>query len=264
MELLDKYGYSLVFAVALIEQLGFPVPVAPLLLLAGAIAASGKLSFTTLVIFAVVAALTGDILWFYLGRKKGRSVLKNLCYLSLSPETCVKKTEDSFLKYGMNSLLFSKFVPALNTIAPPMAGLFGARFLSFLWRDLFGALLYVISFLTLGFYFEKEVFQVTDIFEELGKAFFWILIAGLALYVVSKYLKLKVLQRILYKERITVQELKDRLEAGEDFIIVDIRANLRMEPGGGYIPGAIRIPPADIDKHMHLLEKEKWIVMYCT
>jgi len=265
MELLDKYGYSLVFAVALCEQLGFPVPVSPLLLLAGAIAASGKLSFLTLTLVGVIAALIGDIIWFYLGKKKGRTVLKSLCLLSLSPETCVKKTEDSFLKYGMNSLLFAKFVPGLNTIAPPMAGLVKAKFHSFLLRDLLGALLYIVSFLAVGYYFEKEVFQVTDIFEALGKTFFWILVAGLALYVLLKFAKLKILQSLLYKERITVSELKERIDAGEDFTIVDIRANLRMEPdGGGTIPGAIRIPPGDLDQHLHLLNKEKWIVMYCT
>jgi len=264
MELLDKYGYSLVFAVALTEQLGFPLPVAPVLLLAGAVAASGKLSIILLLIFAVIAAMIGDIVWFYLGRKKGRSVLKILCHLSLSPETCVKKTEDSFLKYGMNSLLFAKFVPALNTIAPPMAGLVGARLHSFLWRDFSGALLYAGSFLFLGFLFEKEVFQITDVFDRLGRTFFWILLFALALYVVSKYVKLKILQRLLYKERITAQELKERLDAGEDLIIVDIRTNVRLEPEPGTIPGSLRIPPAEIDKHMHLLNQEKWIVMYCT
>jgi membrane protein DedA with SNARE-associated domain len=264
MELLNRYGYSLVFVVALCEQLGFPIPVAPLLLLAGAIAATGELSFVLLMIVAVVAALIGDTIWFYLGRKRGRSVLKSLCYLSLSPETCVKKTEDSFLKYGMNSLLFSKFIPGLNTIAPPMAGLVKARLLDFLWRDLAGAVFYIASFLALGYYFEKEVFQVTDIFEQLGKAFFWILISGLGLYVFMKYVKLKILQRLLYRERITIHELKERMDAGEDFTIVDIRANLRLEPDGGTIPGALRIPPAEIDQHLHLLDQQKWIVMYCT
>jgi membrane protein DedA with SNARE-associated domain len=264
MELLNKYGYSLVFAIALCEQLGFPVPISPLLLLAGAIAASGKLSFFTLCVVGVVAAMIGDIIWFYLGRKRGRSVLKSLCHLSLSPETCVKKTEDSFLKYGMNSLLFSKFVPGLNTIAPPMAGLVKTRLFAFLWRDFLGALLYMSVFLALGYYFEKEVFQVTGLFKQLGQAFFWILVSGLALYVLTKYVKLKILQRLLYKERITVHELKERIDAGEDFIIVDIRGNLRFEPGGGLIPGAVRIPPAEIDQHMHLLNREKWIVMYCT
>jgi membrane protein DedA with SNARE-associated domain len=264
MELLDKYGYSLVFIVALLEQLGLPLPVVPVLLLAGAVAATGKLSLTLLIVFSVLAMLIGDIVWYYLGRKKGRGVLKVLCHMSLSPETCVKRTEDSFLKYGMNSLFFAKFIPALNTIAPPMAGLIGSRFISFLWRDWIGALLYTLAFLIPGHFLEKRIFQVTEIFEQLGSTFSWLLIGGLVAYVLMKYIKLKLLQKILYKERITPEELRERLDAGEAVIIVDIRSNLPLEANAGLIPGAIRIPPGEIDQHLHRLEKDKWIVMYCT
>jgi membrane protein DedA with SNARE-associated domain len=264
MDLLDKYGYSLVFAIALLEQLGLPIPVAPVLLLAGAVAASGKLSFVLLVVFATLAAMIGDLVWFYLGRSKGRGVLRILCHLSLSPETCVNKTESSFLKHGMNSLLFAKFVPGLNTIAPPMAGLVRASLWSFLWRDLAGALLYILAFLIPGYLFEKDVFQITNLFEQLGKTFFWLVIGGLAIWVLSKYVKLKLLQRLLYQERITPHQLKERLDAGEPLIIVDIRSNIPVEPNAGFIPGAIRIPPAEIDEHMHRLEQDRWIIMYCT
>jgi len=264
MDLLDKYGYSLVFIVALLEQLGLPIPLFPVLLLAGAAAASGKLSFSLLVVFAVLAALIGDTVWYFLGKKKGHRVLKMLCHVSLSPETCVRKTEESFLKYGMNSLLFAKFVPGLNTIAPPMAGLVGARFPSFFIRDLAGSLLYVLAFLIPGYFFEKRIFQITDVFEQLGKTFFWLLIGGLVCYVLIKYIKLKLLQRLLYKERITPEELRERMDSGEQFIIVDIRQNLRFDPKSGFIPGAIRIPPGDIDQHLPRLAKDRWIVMYCT
>jgi membrane protein DedA with SNARE-associated domain len=264
MDLLDKYGYSLVFVVALLEQLGLPLPLAPVLLLAGAVAASGKLSFVLVMGFAVLAALIGDTVWYYLGKKKGRSVLKMLCHMSLSPETCVRKTEDSFLKYGMNSLMFAKFVPGLNTIAPPMAGLVGARFPAFFLRDIVGAVFYVLAFLLPGYVFEKRIFQVTDIFEQLGKTFFWLLIGALICYVLIKYIKLRLLQRMLYKERITPEELHERMNAGEEFIIVDIRSNLRIDANTGFIPGAVRIPPAEVDQHLSTLDRERWIVMYCT
>ena len=264
MELLDKYGYSLVFIVVLLEQLGLPLLVGPVLLLAGAVAVSGKLSLSLLILFAVLAALVGDMVWYFLGRKKGRSVLKVLCHLSLSPETCVKKTEDSFLKYGMNSLLFSKFIPGLNTIAPPMAGLVRSSFLSFLWRDILGSLLYMLAFLLPGYILEKRVFQITEFFGQLGRTFFWMIVAGLIGYVLIKYVKLKLLQRLLYRERITPEELHERIGAGENIIIVDIRSNIRMDPDSGFIPGAVRIPPGEVDQHMNRLDRERWIVMYCT
>jgi membrane protein DedA with SNARE-associated domain len=261
MELLHKYGYSLIFVVSLLEQLGLPLPVAPILLLAGAVAASGKLSLALLLLFAVLAALIGDIVWYFLGRKNGRSVLKTLCHLSLSPETCVRRTEETFYKHGLNALLFAKFVPGLNTIAPPMAGLVRARFASFFWRDLTGALLYTLAFLIPGYFFEKSVFEITTIIEQLGKTFFWALIAALTGYVLIKYLKIKLLQKLLYKERITPEELNERLQAGEPVIVVDIRSSAQ-DPG--IIPGSIRIPPGEIDAHLQRLDKDKWIIMYCT
>lgn len=263
MELLQKYGYSLVFVVMLLEQLGLPIPVAPVLILAGALCADGKLSLALVLLFATVAAFIGDYVWFMFGKKRGHKVLRTLCALSLSPESCVKKTESSFLKYGMNSLLFSKFVPGLNTIAPPMAGLFHGSFLSFFWRDLIGILLYAIALTLPGFFFEKAVFDITAFFEGIGKTLFWLVIAILAGYALFKYLRLKILQRMLARERITPQELQDKLKAGEAFTIVDLRTNV-PEDKFPPISGAIRISPGEIDQHLHRLEPDRWIVMYCT
>lgn len=263
MELLQKYGYSLVFGLMLLEQLGLPIPVAPILVLAGALIAGGKLSFVLVVMCGVVAAYIGDFVWYQFGKKRGRNILRILCRLSLSPDSCVKKTENSFLKYGVNSLLFSKFVPGLNTIAPPMAGMFHVKFGSFLWRDLIGILVYVLALLLPGYFFEKEVFKVTTLFEHVGKALLWIILAALAAYVGIKYLRLKRLQRSLARERITPEELHQKIASGEALILVDLRTNVPAEDLSA-LPGAIRIHPGEIDQHLHRLEPDKWIVMYCT
>jgi membrane protein DedA with SNARE-associated domain len=263
MELLIKYGYSLVFVVVLLEQLGLPIPASPILLLAGALAAQHQLSFPLVLLFSLIGCLTGDLVWYYIGRNKGRGILKLLCHISLSPESCVRKTESSFLKYGMNSLLFAKFVPGLNTIAPPMAGMFRSSLWSFLWRDAFGALLYSAAFAITGLVFEKTIFDVTTLLESFGKMVLWVILAGLGLYTASKYAKLKFLQRLLFKERITPEELHERISAGEPILIVDIRANYQ-DGHDGIIPGAVRIPPGEIDQHVSKLSADRWIVMYCT
>lgn len=262
MEVLHQYGYPLVFSVILLEQLGLPIPAAPILILAGALSAGGDLSFSLIVLAASAGCLIGDIVWYLFGRLKGRRVLKTLCRLSLSPESCVRKTETSFAKYGMNSLIFAKFVPGLNTIAPPMAGM-TAGFMSFLWRDLLGTLLYVLAFTTPGFFFEKAVFDITSIFEEIGRASLAIVIGLLAAYVLTKYIRLKIVQRMLYKARITPEDLHRRMIEGEDLTILDLRHPARSDPGVR-LPGAIRIPPGEIDEHLHLLDKKKTIIMYCT
>lgn len=263
MELLRQYGYSLVFSVVLLEQLGLPIPASPIFILAGALAAGGELSFSVVVLSGVLGCLIGDTLWNYIGRIKGRRVLKMLCSLSLSPDSCVRKTETSFAKYGLNSLLFAKFVPGLNTISAALAGMVNPNFLSFLWRDILGSLFYVTAFALLGFFFERTVLDITSMFEEIGKASLWVVIALLAAYVLIKYIRLKILGRMLYKKRIAPEELHRRISEGERLIILDLRnplqSNLPVR-----LPGALRIVPAEIDQHLHLLDRETPIIMYCT
>ncbi|PWT91428.1 MAG: sulfurtransferase [Acidobacteria bacterium] len=264
MELLHKYGYSLIFVVVLLEQLGFPIPAAPVLLLAGAFSASHELKLLPIFLVGTVAAFIGDFIWYRFGKKRGRGVLTLLCRISLSPDSCVRRTEDSFLKRGMNSLLFAKFIPGLNTIAPPMAGMFQATFLGFFWRDFAGALLYVIALTIPGMIFQRRIFDITNAIESIGRAFFWVLVGGLAAYILYKLLRLKWVHRQLYKERIEPQELFERIKAGEKFTIVDLRSSVHPETQPSSLPGAIRIPPGEIDHFLDKLDKDRWIVMYCT
>lgn len=257
-----NYGYSLIFGVVFLEQLGFPVPASPVLILAGALCATGKLSFLLSLSLAVVGCLLGDILWFWIGRTRGRKVLRLLCALSLSPDSCVRKTETSFLKYGMNSLLFAKFVPGLNTIAPPMAGLFHGGLAAFLWRDAAGTLLYVVAFLLPGYLFSGAVMRITSVFHLVGRSLFWGIALLSVVYIAGKVLRLKWLQKRLYQERITPQELHERLSAGEPMTLLDLRSN--TDGSQDTLPGAIKIHPGEIDSHIHRLDRQRWIVMYCT
>jgi membrane protein DedA with SNARE-associated domain len=263
MELLQKYGYSLVFIVIFLEQLGLPIPAAPILILAGALCAGGMLSFHLVLFLAVLGCFLGDVIWYAIGRSKGRGVLKTLCRLSLSPDSCVRQTENSFLRYGMNSLLFAKFVPGLNTIAPPMAGMVQSNFLSFFWRDILGSIIYSIALILPGFLFEKRIFEITEVLEEVGRSLLWLILAALGLYVLFKFVRLKLLQRLLYKERITPQELYQRIQEGEALTLVDLRSNMQNS-NMHKLPGAIQIPPGEIDKHIDQLSRDRWIVMYCT
>jgi membrane protein DedA with SNARE-associated domain len=263
MELLQKYGYSLVFSIVFLEQLGFPIPAAPILILAGAMCASGMASFHLILFLAVLACFLGDVVWYGIGKYKGRGVLKTLCMLSLSPDSCVRKTENSFLRYGMNSLLFSKFIPGLNTVAPPMAGMVQSNFFAFFWRDILGSIIYCAALILPGFIFERRVFEITAVLEEVGRSMLWLILAAIGAYVLLKYVRLKWLQRLLYKERITPQELYHRIQEGEDLTLVDLRS--KMQDGQMLkLPGAIQIPPDEIDQHISRLNRDRWIVMYCT
>src|SRR5580704_1077934 len=157
VEFLLRHGYTLLFAFVLAEQLGLPIPSTPMLLAAGALAGLGRMNLALAWSLAVLASLTGDSLWFVLGRLRGFSILNLFCRISLEPDTCVQKTQTTYGKHGANWLLFAKFVPGLSTIAPPMAGMFKVRPAKFLGMDAAGALFWSGAYLIGGWIFRDQL-----------------------------------------------------------------------------------------------------------
>jgi membrane protein DedA with SNARE-associated domain len=156
-QFLIRHGLPLIFAVVLVEQLGLPIPALPLLLAAGALAAVGKFSLGLGLLATLVACLIADSLWFYLGRHRGNQVLGFLCRISLEPDSCVRRTQNVFTRYGLRGLVVSKFVPGMSTVAPPLAGMAGIHAGRFLLVDALGALLYGGSLLGVGYLFSNQI-----------------------------------------------------------------------------------------------------------
>src|SRR5258706_762043 len=122
IEFLARHGYLVLITWVFAEQVGLPIPSIPILLAAGALSGAGRLGLPVSLLCCVLAAMTADSLWFQLGRLRGVQVLRLLCRISLEPDTCVRRTEDAFSRQGAGTLLYSKFLPGLNTVATPMAG----------------------------------------------------------------------------------------------------------------------------------------------
>src|SRR5437870_12083728 len=150
-QFLIRHGLPLVFAAVFVEQMGLPIPALPLLLAAGALSAAGKFSFPLGIAATVIACLIADALWVYLGRYRGNQVLGFLCRISLEPDSCVRRTQNVFTRYGLRGVVVAKFVPGMSTVAPPSAGMSGVHVGRFLLADGFGSLLYGITFLCLGY-----------------------------------------------------------------------------------------------------------------
>src|SRR5437867_12036315 len=134
LEFLVRHGAAVVFAAVFVEQVGIPLPAAPWLLAAGALAASGDIHWLTALSAATFGSILADLIWFYLGRYGGNRVLSLLCRISLEPDSCVRRTQDLFGRYGMRGVIAAKFVPGLSTLAPPLAGMSrmrAPRFFSF-------------------------------------------------------------------------------------------------------------------------------------
>src|SRR6266487_5696115 len=159
-QFLIRHGLPLVFATVFVEQMGLPIPALPLLLAAGALSAAGKFSLLTGIMATVIACLIADAFWFYLGRYRGNQVLKFLCRISLEPDSCVRRTQNVFTRYGLRGVVAAKFVPGMSTVAPPLAGMSGVHVGQFLLFDCFGALLYGSSLLCLGYLFSNQIEEI--------------------------------------------------------------------------------------------------------
>ncbi len=260
LSFLLRHGYGILFAFVLAEQIGLPLPAAPILLAMGALAASGNFSFALAVVVAAAAAVIGDSLWFELGKRRGESVLGLLCRISLEPDSCVKSTKDLFRNRGGYTLLFAKFVPGLSTAAPPLAGMLGWSFPRFLLMDLAGSLLWVGAFMGTGYLFHAQLEQVAASLARLG---WWaaVLVGGLAaLFVAWKYIQRKRFIRSIRIARITPGELMHKLESQEDLFVVD----LRRSAGQSRVPRAVWIDPSEIELRHGEIPRDREVVLYCN
>jgi membrane protein DedA with SNARE-associated domain len=264
LQFLYRHGYSVVFVWVFAEQLGLPVPSVPLLLAAGALSGSGRMNLLAALVLAISAALLSDSIWFQLGRRKGVKILQFLCRISLEPDSCVRRTEGVFEKHGAKSLLIAKFVPGLNTAAPPLAGVFQMSRTRFLLFDALGAALWVGAFLGLGYVFANEIERVAGPALGLGGGLLAIVIAAFGGYIVWKFLKRRKFIRELRIARISPEELKRKLDAGENLVIVDLRHSLDFEAAPETIPGAVHMDASELDDHPELLPRDRDVILYCT
>src|SRR5260370_17035748 len=114
LQFLARHGYIVLFASVLKEQLGVPLPSTPFIVAAGALAHTGQLNFGAAIFVAFGAAMIADLVWFEIGRLRGTRVLKFLCRISLEPDYCVRRTENTFPRYGPNTLIFPNLLPRLT------------------------------------------------------------------------------------------------------------------------------------------------------
>jgi len=263
---IGRHGYFLVFCIVLAESLGMPVPAALALVAGGAAAAAGLLHLTTLLLLAVSAMLLGDSLLFVLGRYMGWALLGFLCKLSVNPETCILRSAESFYKRGKATLLFAKFIPGINTMAPPLAGSMKMRPDIFLRLDLAGASLYAIVYIAVGFLFRDFLASLAHGFQTAGRAVesvTVIALIGYAGYRVWLYRKHAVYRVV---PRVQVQELARRL-ASEDkdkILLMDVRSHGYYDAGAARIQGSIRMEPNNLAEEVKTLPKDKDIYVYCT
>jgi membrane protein DedA with SNARE-associated domain len=264
IDFLLRHGYAILFVFVLAEQVGLPVPALPVLLAVGALSASGQFAFPPALAVAVVAAIAADLVWYELGRRRGHAVVNLMCRVSLEPDTCVRRTEDTFARYGLRTLLFAKFIPGLNTVAPPLAGMVQTPMWRFLLYDAAGSTIWAGAFIGLGYLFSTQLERVAAYAMRLGGGLVLLLTAGLACYIGWKYVQRKRLFSRLRMSRIAPEELKRQMDAGDAPMIVDLRHFIDLDVDGFRIPGALHMKPEELERRHGEIPRGREIVLYCT
>jgi len=262
--LIAEYGLLLVFLNVLVEQAGLPLPAVPTLVVAGALAAAGRLPLWGVLLAALAGCLLSDVAWYAAGRRYGAGVMRTLCRISLSPDSCVKQSELRFQRWRAPVLLVAKFVPGLSTVAPPLVGAMGLAPRLFLLFDALGSLLWAGAAVALGYLFADGVERALAVFEGTGTLAVELLGALLAAYILFKWWQRRRLLVALRMARIEVDELAQALRSTQPPLVFDVRAAGSRELDDRVIPGAFAFDPLTLGATLAEVPRERELVLYCN
>jgi membrane protein DedA with SNARE-associated domain/rhodanese-related sulfurtransferase len=261
---LAQHGLFVLSIAVFLQAIGLPVPVGVALILAAAQSALGRLSAGGILGSSLLAMLLGDGLMFLLGRRTGWWLLGTLCRISLNPESCVVTSADTFHRRGRSLLVVAKFLPGINTMAPPLAGSMQMGWWSFLGLDLAGAALYIGAYFVIGYLCSGAVAQIIGYYERFGHlttAVVLIVATAYVLWLLWSTIRARRLGRGVPHAApgIVASELAD----GEA-LVFDVRSHGYFDPGAVRIPGSRRIDPNALGEHLREFARDRQIYLYCT
>ncbi len=254
-------GATVVFVFALIENMGLPVPSLPVLILAGALSRTGGVSAAWALCGAALGALAADVFWHQLGRWRGRRVLSAICRISLTPDACVLEAEGRFQRRRVSTILLAKFVPGLNAVAPPLAGISGMSLPLFVAVDGAGCLAWAVVGIGSGWLFGAAAVQgIGELHGYVG----WLFFGALLLFVAWNGISRFYLVRKYSAPRIPAGELHRKISQGEDVLVIDLRSEDAFAASAAMIPSAVRVEPARVHRVAETLPPDRELVFYCS
>jgi membrane protein DedA with SNARE-associated domain len=250
-----------VFLFSFAENVGLPIPAFPVLLVAGALSQSGRASLPFVLAGAMGGALLADAMWYLLGRWRGRSVLSTLCRVSLNPDACVEGAEEGFRRRRSLTILLAKFLPGVNTVMPPLAGITAYPFFRFLSLDLLGSFIWAAAGIGIGWAFGDAVAGHVD---RINGMLGGLVAVGLAAYLGWTVAFRRYLVRKYAAPRIAAEDLHRRMSEGEEIHVLDLRSDAAFGASGVTVPGAVRVRPATFHRVAHEFPKDRELVFFCT
>jgi membrane protein DedA with SNARE-associated domain/rhodanese-related sulfurtransferase len=263
VDLIEQYGLWVVFLNVLAVQSGIPLPAYPTLIVAGALLSRAEYPVAQLLLVAVLASLLADLGWYFSGARLGRPVMRTLCRISLSPDSCVRQTEAIYLRWGSPSLAVAKFIPGFGAVATALAGAMHTRLIAFVFFDAIGAFLWSGAAVLVGYLFRNAVNDVLGLLQQLGKWGLLTVVTLFALFVLVKWWQRQRFYRKLRMARVSVEELSAMLERGERPTILDVRSHA-SQASNGRIPGARTVSNEMREQELQSLVAEGEVIVYCA
>lgn len=259
----DRNVYWILGLNTLLHELGVPIPMTPTALIAGARAVSSAVDPFLLVLVIVIGMVAGNSVWFAAGRRYGSAVLKLLCRLSLSPDTCVARTEGSFGRWGDSALVIGRFLPGVTLVAPPLAGALGMSWTRFLVLTVAGSALFGAVVVGAGMLLHEQIDQVLRAVTSFGWKALALLAALLVLYIGWRWWRRRA-ALALGIPRIKVDELRALIAGGEPVELIDVRGRNAQQLDQRRIPGATVMHLDEIESGRYAGPHDRQIVIYCS
>lgn len=182
-QFVGHWGYTAIFVVVVLGNVGLPVPEETILALAGYLVWRGKLRLELVLVVGVVSAVVGDNLGYWLGRRYGQTALPRYARWVLGHPERLGGMQAFVARRGALAVFVARFVPGIRFTAGPLAGALGLRFAPFFIANVAGALLYVPVLVgagyAVGFGFGAYVERLRHLVGEMERVVLLVVLMGI-------------------------------------------------------------------------------------
>lgn len=258
MQFVEAYGLWVVFACVLMDQGGLPTPAYPPIILAASVAVENGWALAEILLVATIAAVLADLFWYMCGRRYGATMLRLMCKISLSPDSCVGTTRRVYGRWGASSLVVAKFVPGLAAISTTLAGESRIHLGRFVIYDCIGAALWASGAIALGVVFRDAVGAALATLDRFGGYALLLFALVLVLFIAFKWRNRRQFLAQIQMPRLSPEELELLMRQKSDLTILDMRSAYQRTHVG-WIPGSIHV--VDIEVLQPRVSSQ--VVVYC-